>query len=157
MADTDPPNSAQGRESFDAVTGNTLVHFLNRNIAPYATNTLGPKFDLIPVKQQKDLMINHARMYAQQEYDRIMELVSVLQRQADEIRRRLEVTDAVHAAEYQFQPVMGHVYWIVWERQKQKTLLVVTGPNDWSTGVPPDYEYQTQVRYMGDHTWMEIE
>ena len=153
---SDELNSAKGRDSFDIVTGNTVVNFFNRNITPYATSTLGPKFDLVPVEKQKDLMINHARMYAQQEYDRIMELVAVLQKQADDIKRRLQVTDAVHGAEYQFSPVMGNLYWIVWETRRQKTLLVVTGPNDWSTGVPETYEYVAQVKYMGDHTWMEI-
>ena len=152
----DELNSAKGRDSFDIVTGNTVVNFFNRNVTPYATSTLGPKFDLIPVERQKDLMINHARMYAQQEYDRIMELVSVLQRQADDIKRRLDVADAVHAAEYQFQVVMGNNYWLVWETRRQKTLLVMTGPADWNTGAPESYEYLMQVRYMGDHTWMEI-
>jgi len=157
MADSDQSNSAKGRDSFDVSTGNTLVHFFNRNVTPYATSTLGPKFDLVPVEKQKDLMINHARMYAQQEYDRIMELVAVLEKQAQQIKRRLEVTDAVHAAEYQFSPVMGNSYWLVWEKRKQKTLLVHNGPNDWSTGIPEDYEYITPVKYMGDHTWLELD
>ena len=156
MADTDPPNSAKGRESFDVETGNTLVHFFNRNVTPYATSTLEPKFDLVPVEKQKDLMINHARMYAQQEYDRIMELVTVLQRQADDIRRRLDVTDAVYAAEYNFQIVMGNCYWLVWHKRLEKNLLVHTGPDDWNTGVPEDYKYMMQVKYMGDHTWQEV-
>jgi len=153
---TDDLNSARGRDSYDIVTGNTIVSHFNRNITPYATSTLGPKFDLIPVEKQKDLMINHARMYAQQEYDRIMELVAVLQKQAEDIQRRLAVTDAVHAAEYNFQVVMGNCYWLVWEQQKQKNLLVMTGPNDWATGIPPNYDYIMQVKYMGDHTWLEI-
>jgi hypothetical protein len=95
-------------------------------------------------------------MYAQQEYDRIMELVNVLQKQANDIKRRLDVTDAVHAAEYQFSPVMGNCYWLVWDKRKEKTLLVLTGPTEWSTGAPEDYEYITNVKYMGDHTWLEI-
>jgi hypothetical protein len=85
-----------------------------------------------------------------------MQLVEVLEKQAQDIRRRLEITDAVHAAEYQFQLVMGNCYWLVWCTRKQKTLLVLTGPNDWSTGKPIDYEYVAKVKYMGDHTWMEI-
>lgn len=36
-------------------------------------------------------------------------------------------------------------------------LLSQTGPADWSTGAPEDYEYISQVKYMGDHTWLEIE
>ena len=149
-------NTAKGRDSFDITTGNTLVHFFNRNITPYATSTAGPKFDLVPVAKQKDLMINHARMYAQQEYDRIMQLVAVLEKQAQDIQRRLDVTDAVYAAEYDFQIVMGNCYWLVWHKRHEKNLLVLTGPTDWSTGVPVDYQYIMQVKYMGDHTWQEV-
>ena len=152
----DESNSAKGRTSFDVATGNTLVHFFNRNVTPYATESGGPKFDLIPVEKQKDIMINHARMYAQQEYDRIMELVSVLEKQAQAIKRRLDVTDAVYAAEYQFQIVMGNCYWLVWHKRHEKNLLVLNGPKDWSTGIPEDYQYIMQVKYMGDHTWLEV-
>ena len=150
-------NIAKGRDSYYSTSTGTMIPFFNRNVTPYATEAGGPKFDLVPVTKQKDIMINHARMYAQQEYDRIMELVSVLEKQAQQIKRRLDVTDAVHAAEYQFQVVMGQCYWLVWDTRKEKMLLVLTGPDDWATGVPNNYEYQTQVKYMGDHTWLEIE
>jgi len=149
-------NSADGRLSYDSTSTGELIPFFNRNVSPYPTESGGPKFDLIPVTKQKDLMINHARMYAQQEYDRIMELVTVLQKQAHDIKRRLEVTDAVHAAKYQFQVVMGKCYWLVWDQRKNKTILTHNGPADWSSGPPVDYEYITQVKYMGDHTWMEV-
>ena len=149
-------NLAKGRNSYDSTSTGVMIPFFNRNITPYATEAGSVRFDLIPVEKQKDLMINHARMYAQQEYDRIMELVSVLEKQAQEIKRRLEVTDAVHAAEYQFSPVMGKEYWLAWDKRKERTMLVHNGPNDWSTGAPEDYEYITQVKYMGDHTWLEI-
>jgi hypothetical protein len=153
----DSNNSAKGRDSFDMQTGNSLVSFINRNVTPYPTEVGAPAFDLVPVTQQKDIMLNVARLHAQQEYDRIMDVVAVLQKQADDIRRRLEVTDMVHAAEYQFQVVMGNSYWLVWHRRRERTLLVMTGPTEWNTGVPEDYEYLTQVRYMGDHTWLEID
>jgi hypothetical protein len=150
-------NLAKGRHSYDAKIGDSVVPFFNRNVSEYPTEAGGPKFDLIPVTKQKDIMINHARIYAQQEYDRIMELVTVLQKQAEGIKRRLDVTDAVHAAEYQFQVVMGQCYWLVWDKRKEHILLTQHGPDDWSSSAPEDYVYQTQVKYMGDHTWMEIE
>jgi hypothetical protein len=153
---TDKSNIIKGRNSYDSTSTGTLVPFLNRNVTPYATEAGGPKFDLIPVTEQKDLMINHARMYAQQEYDRIMSLVHVLEEQAEQIRRRLEITDAVHAAEFQFRLVMGNCYWLVWQTRLEKMLLVLTGPTNWSTGAPEDYQYLAEVKYMGDHTWMEI-
>ena len=150
-------NSAKGRTSYDSTSTGSFIPFFNRNVTPYATESGGPKFDLIPVTKQKDIMINHARIYAQQEYDRIMQLVAVLEKQAQSIKRRLEVTDAVHGAEYNFQPVLGNCYWLVWEKRKEKTLLVLTGPTDWNTGIPDTYDYVAQVKYMGDHTWMELD
>jgi hypothetical protein len=149
-------NLAKGRNSYDSTGTGVMIPFFNRNVTPYATEAGGPKFDLVPVTKQKDLMINHARIYAQQEYDRIMELVAVLEKQAQGIKRRLEVTDAVHAAVYQFQVVMGKEYWLVYDTRKQHTLLTQHGPDDWSSSAPEDYEYITRVKYMGDHTWLEL-
>ena len=156
MSDEPNSNSAKGRTSYDSTSTGTIIPFFNRNVSEYPTEAGGVKFELVPVTKQKDLMINHARIYAQQEYDRIMELVAVLEGQAQAIKRRLEITDSVHAAVYQFQPVMGNTYWIVWDKRKEHTLLTQHGPNDWSSSAPEDYEYKAQVKYMGDHTWMEI-
>lgn len=150
-------NIAKGRNSYDANVGNTLVTFFNRNISPYATDIGGPKFDLVPVTKQKDIMLNVSRMYAQQEYDRIMELVSVLQKQAEQIKRRLEITDAIHAAKYEFQVFHGQIYWLVYDSIINNTRLCHTGPNDWNTGIPNQYEYICAVKQLGDHTWIEIE
>ena len=149
-------NILKGRDSFDATTGNVLVPFINRSAVPYATESSGPKFDLVPVEKQKDIMLNVARMHAQQEYDRIMELVSVLERQASQIKRRLEITDAVHAAEYQFQIAHGNVYWLVYDSRKNINRLCMRGPEGWSSGPPEDYQYIAQVQWLGDHSWIEV-
>lgn len=150
-------NSAKGRTSFDVTTGNTLVHFFNRNITPYATEAGGFKFDLVPVEKQKDIMINVARMHAQQEYNRIMDLVTVLSKQADDIKRRLDITDMVHAAKYEFQIAHGHIYWLVFDTRKNHTRLVLHGPTEWATGAPEEYEYICRVRWLGDYTWQEVD
>lgn len=154
---TDKTNISKGRNSFDVKIGDSLVPFFNKNITPYPTEIGGPKFDLVPVKEHKDLMLNVARMHAQQEYDRIMEMVAVLQKQADQIKRRLYITDAVHSAEYNFQLFHGQSYWLVFNNFKNVIILTVMGPNDWSSGSPIHYEYISRVRYMGDSTWIEID
>jgi len=150
-------NNAKGRKSFDATSGNVLVEFINRNISEYPTEVSGPKFDLVPVKKQKDLMINAARMHAQQEYDRIMELVAVLQSQASQIKERLDLTDMVHAAELDFQLYPGQVYWLVHDENQQSTRLTQTGPQDWSTGAPKHYRYICRIKWLGDYTWIRTE
>ena len=150
-------NSAKGRNSFDISTGNTLVSFFNRNVTPYPTEAGSVKFDLIPVEKQKDIMVNVARMHAQQEYDRIMDLVRVLETQAAQIKQRLDITDMVHSAKYDFQTYHGQIYWLVHDTRRGYTILSHTGPDDWSTGKPDNYEYITKVKWLGDYTWIEVD
>jgi len=157
MLMTDKPNSAKGRTSFDAELGTGLVNFFNKNVTPYPTDVGAPAFDLVPVEKQKDIMLNVARLHAQQEYQRIMDLVAVLQKQADQIKRRLELTDAVHAAKYQFQVAHGNTYWLLYDTKDQCTRLSILGPNDWSSGPPVQYEYLTRVKWMGDYSWIEVD
>jgi hypothetical protein len=157
MTDKDKPNSADGRDSYDSTSTGDLIQFFNKNVTPYPTEVGAPKFDLIPVEKQKDIMVNVARMHAQQEYNRITELVEVLQRQAAELKRRLDVTDMVHAARYEFQVYHGQSYWLVNDTKRGGTRLTHQGPNDWTTGAPAEYEYVCQVKWLGDYTWIEVD
>ena len=149
-------NLAKGKDSYDAEIGGELVAFFNKNITPYATEVGGPAFDLIPIEKQKDIMVNVARMHAEQEYNRIMDVVRVLQKQADEIKRRLYITDAVHAAEYQFQVYHGQSYWLCCDTKINRTRLIHHGPNEWTTGAPENYQYIAKVKWLGDYTWQEV-
>jgi hypothetical protein len=96
-------------------------------------------------------------MHAQQEYDRIMELVAVLQRQADDIKRRLDITDMVRAATYNFQTYHGQYYWLVQDNRKNCTRLEHLGPSDWSSSPPVEYQYICRIQWLGDHTWKEVD
>jgi hypothetical protein len=149
-------NLAKGRDSYDATVDNSLVAFFNRNVTPYPTEVGGPKLDLVPVTQRKDIMLNAARMHAEQEYNRITDLMTVLAKQAAELKRRLDITDMVHAAEYQFQPAHGQTFWLLYDSAIENTRLIMQGPTDWTTGKPDKYEYICQVQWLGDYTWTEV-
>ena len=156
MSDQKRSNLAKGKDSYDSKMGDNLVAFFNKNVTPYPTEVGGPAFDLIPISKQKDIMINVARMHGQQEYNRIMELVAVLQKQAASIKRRLEVTDWVHAAKYQFQIAHGQCYWLAFDKWKGGTILTMHGPNDWSSSAPDWYDYICRVKWLGDYSWIEV-
>jgi hypothetical protein len=157
MTDKKKPNSADGRDSYDSTSSGELIQFFNKNVTPYPTEVGGPAFDLIPVEKQKDIMVNVARMHARQEYSRIMELVAVLQRQADEVRKRVDITDLVHAAKYTFQIYHGQCYWLARDSRRGGTILVQTGPDEWTTTPPEYYEYICRVKWLGDYTWIEVD
>ena len=150
-------NISKGRNSYDSSFGNVVVPFFNRNVTPYPTEAGGPAFDLVPVTRQKDIMLNVARMHAEQEYNRIMELVTVLQKQAADIKRRLDLTDMVHAAKYSFQIAHGQTYWLVQDHRRNELILCGMGPDSWSSSPPEGYEYIVAVKWLGDHTWIEVE
>ena len=122
----------------------------------YPMEVGAPKFDLVPVTKKKDIMVNAARMHAQQEYDRIMEIVRVLQKQAEELKWRLDLTDQVHAAQYQMELYPGQRYWLFNDTRKGGTALTPMGPHDWSCGKPENYDYIVQIQWLGDYTWLEI-
>ena len=153
----DKSNTAKGLKSYDSTLGNSLVSFFNRNVSEYPTDIGGPKFDLVPVTKQKDIMLNVARLHAQQEYDRIMQLVAVLQTQASSIKRRIDITDQVHAAEYGFQLYHGKCYWLAYDTNINKTILSFHGPDEWFCGKPENYQYIARVKWLGDYTWIEVD
>jgi hypothetical protein len=150
-------NLTDGRDSYDSTSTGELIEFFNNNVTPYPIEVGGPAFDLIPVEKQKDIMVNVARMHANQEYNRIMELVTVLQRQADEVRKRLDITDLVHSAKYSFQIYHGQCYWLAFDHRHSGTILVQTGPDEWATTKPDYYEYVCRVKWLGDYTWIEVD
>jgi hypothetical protein len=85
-----------------------------------------------------------------------MELVGVLQKQAEDIQQRLDLTDQVHGAVYDFQIAHGNIYWLLYDTEKKCTRLCLQGPEDWTTGKPQHYEYITRVKWLGDYTWIEV-
>ncbi len=157
MAKKKNSNVLKGRYSYDSEIGGELIAFLNRNVTPYPTEAGSPKFELVPVEKQKDIMLNVARMHAEQEYNRIMDLVAVLSKQANQIKRRLYITDAVHAAHYEFQIYHGQIYNLVWDSLRERTILEPMDEDRWTTGAPDYYEYIARVKWLGDYTWIEVD
>ena len=150
-------NRANGTRSRDAEIGSSIVEHINKSSSQYPTEVGAPCFDLVDVAKEKDIMLNVARMHAQQEYDRIMEMVSVLQSQAESIQRRLTITDAVHTAEYQFSPSHGGCYWLVKDLDSDSWRLTLTGPEEWTAGAPDAWQWFARIKWLGDYTWTEVD
>lgn len=148
-------NSAKGRDSRDLEVGDSVISFFNRNVSQYPTEVGSTFFAPVDVKEQKDLILNVARANAEQEYQRIMGLVRVLQEQAENLQKRLMLTELVHQAKFSFKPVVNSIYWLV--DVDGETVLTPLGPNDWSTGYPENYKYIDQLRFLGDFTWINVE
>lgn len=150
-------NKAKGQTSYDSTSTGQLIEFFNKNVMEYPTEVGSVKFDLVPVKKQKDLIINTARLNAQQEYNRILSLVNVLQKQALNLKRRLDISELVYQADYKFKIFPGNTYYLAEDIKKNKKILLQLGPDNWSNGKPDQYNYIASVKCLGDFTWIEVD
>ena len=130
----------------------------------YPTNIGAPKFEPLPIVSIKDKAKNIARYHANEkleelneQYQLVLKQAELIRNQAQKIIDRLEVTDKVLEAEYQFATVPYKTYYLVWDKRKQFYRLCLQGPDDWCTGAPIDWEYQHSVRLLGDGTWEIID
>ena len=129
------------------------------NHIEYPMEIGGQKFEVVDITEEKDKMLSIATMQAQQEYDRIMELVVVLKKQADDIKRRMNTTRLIHSAKFAFKVVPGKKYWLIEETRFVGDKIIILsslGPDDWSCGAPVSYRYITEVLCLGDFTWQEV-
>jgi hypothetical protein len=123
----------------------------------YPMEVGSPVFAPIKVTEEKDKAVNVARQNAKHEYDRIMEQANVLMKQAKALQSRLDVTEQVHAAKFSFNPLHGKVYHLYFDHRQQTNVLIQTGPDEWTCGVPEHWTFKLSVKKLGDSTWEEIE
>lgn len=150
-------NIAKGRNSKDATIGDIDVAFINHNISEYPVTVGAPNFSPVLIEKQKDIELNVAREHAKQEYERIMEMVRILQEQAKQLVDRVDATELVHNTEYSILINYTNIYHIYYDSVKQKNILTNIGPTNWCAGPPYYYEYIAAVRKKGDSTWEYVD
>ncbi len=93
-------------------------------------------------------------MYEQTEnqYRHLQEQMAVLAKQADLLRKRVEVSEQIYSSELRFEPIVGHTYH-VYLGHDGKSHLSMIGPDEWGRSDSPFAEHSATVRLMADHTW----
>jgi len=127
-----------------------------RSSLPYPMELGAPAFAPIAVEKEKDIILNVGKLHAQQEYDRIMEQVDVLKRQADNLVNRIAVSELMHTVTYGFQPRHNKVYYVYHDTQKDLHWASPTHPEEWSAGPGAHNKFVMAVKMLGDSTWQEV-
>jgi hypothetical protein len=130
---------------------------LKKATATYSLDRGAPKFDIIETKSKKDQHYNLAVQQAQKEFENLKQIADVINKQAQQIKERLEITELVYNAERSFTPVVGATYWIIKDTKKDNIQIVVLGPKDWSHGTPSNYEYLQEIKYLANGLWEKVE
>ncbi len=86
-----------------------------------------------------------------QQLAQIYRQMKLLAEQANDIKKRIEVSELIYNAELRFEPIIGHTYYL-YEKEDGKHLLSVIGPHQW--GRSKGYkEFISAAKLLADHTW----
>ena len=127
-----------------------------RHSLPYPMELGSPAFAPINVEKEKDILLNTSKLHAQQEYQRIMEQVEVLKKQADQLVNRMLVSEVMHTCVYHIKVVHGRTYYVYNNMLKNINWLSPIHPNGWSAGPGEHNKFVMAVKLMGDSSWQEV-
>jgi len=123
----------------------------------YPMEVGAPVFAPVAVKEEKDKSLNVAKLHAKQEYERIMEQVDVLRKQAESLMRRLDVTHIVHESDCSFNPGFNQTYYIYFSNIRNKNVVMCMHADQWCIGgIPEHLNFIVAIRKKGDSTWEEV-
>lgn len=133
---------------------NVEIYHKQMRILPYASSV-----GSVAIRPTKEGVIKHKALSAMEEQtnmqlDQIRRQIELLARQAQEIRKRKELSLMIYEARLSFKPQMGHTYHL-YERKDGSLMLSLVAPNEWG-GAGPFKQFISSVRLLADHTWVEI-
>jgi hypothetical protein len=92
-------------------------------------------------------------MYEQTNYQlaQIQKQVELMLAQANEIKKRISISEKVYTAKLSFEPFVGNIYHLYKKEEAYQLLLV--GPNEWGKSKKNSLEFIESVKLLSDHTW----
>ena len=133
---------------------NTEIYHKQLSVLPYASSV-----GSVAIRPTKEGVIKHKALSAMEEQtnmqlDQIRQQIELLARQAQEIRKRKELSLLIYEARLGFKPQIGHVYHL-YEKKDGSHMLSLIAPGEWG-GAGPFKQFVSSVRLLADHTWVEI-
>jgi hypothetical protein len=132
------------------------VYHRQLSVLPYAHSVTGVA--IVPNAQGT---IKHKALQAMSEQtdmhlDQIRKQIEVLAMQANEIKRRKDLSMVIYDAKINFVPQIGQVYHLYEKNNGEHTLSLVS-PSDWGGGSGPYKAHLGSVKLLADHTWTEVD
>jgi hypothetical protein len=93
------------------------------------------------------------REQTQKQLMQIKKQFDLLQQQAKEITRRMEVSEKIYMADIPFEPFVGHTYHLYYHKKENKYKLMMISPEEWGNKKPENLEFVSTVKLLSDYTW----
>lgn len=134
---------------------NVEVYHKQLSVLPYASSV-----GSVAIRPTEEGVIKHKALLAMEQQtdmqlDQIRQQIELLARQAQELRKRKELSLMIYEAKLNFQPVIGQTYYM-YEKKDGTHLLSLVSPKEWG-GSGPFKQFVSAVKLLADHTWIEVE
>src|SRR3989339_866645 len=144
----------EGYETNGKEFKNVEVYHKQLSVLPYSASVAG-----VAIRPTKEGVIKHKALSAMEDQtnmqlDQIKQQIELLAKQAQEIRKRKELSMIIYEAKLSFKPQIGQVYHL-YEKRDNTHLLSLVAPQEWGTH-GPFKQFVSSVKLLADHTWVEV-
>lgn len=96
-------------------------------------------------------------MYQQTEgqLQQIQKQVELMLAQANEIKRRISISEKIYQAKMAFEPFVGNVYHL-YSKHGEHVLMMIA-PEEWGKTKKDYLQFVASVKLLSDHTWEILE
>lgn len=134
---------------------NKEIYHKQLSVLPYASSV-----GSVAIKPTSEGNIKHKALLAMEQQtemqlDQIRQQIELLARQAQELRKRKELSLMIYNARLSFSPVIGQTYFM-YQKQDGSYMLSLVSPREWGGG-GPFKQFEGAVKLLADHTWMEVD
>jgi hypothetical protein len=145
----------QGENPAGELFTNIEVFHKQLSVLPYASSV-----GSVAIRPTEAGVIKHKALLAMEQQtdmqlDQIRQQIELLARQAQELRKRKELSLMIYEAKLNFQPVIGQTYYM-YEKKDGTHLLSLVSPREWG-GSGPFRQFVSALKLLADHTWVEVE
>jgi len=144
----------QGNKEDGTPFTNIEIYHKQLSVLPYASSA-----GSVAIRPTKEGVIKHKALSAMEDQtnmqlNQIREQIELLARQAQEIRKRKELSLMIYEAKITFKPQIGQTYH-VYEKIDGSHVLSLVAPSEWGGGSGPFAGFVATVKLLADHTWVE--
>lgn len=133
---------------------NIEIYHKQMSVLPYSSSVAG-----VAIRPTKEGVIKHKALSAMEDQtnmqlDQIRQQVELLAKQAQEIRKRKELSMMIYETRLTFKPQIGHTYHL-YEKNNGDNMLSMVAPNEWGKS-GPFKQFISSIKLLADHTWIEV-
>ncbi|CAN5561304.1 DUF2452 domain-containing protein [soil metagenome] len=124
---------------------------LNPGLIPFAHHIGGVVIKAEDQGKVKGRAMAAMKEQAEKQMNQLYRQMQILAEQANEIKKRVEVSHRIYNSHISFEPLIGQTYYL-YEKESGEDILSIIGPDEWGKKIPFK-AYLAEVKLLSDHTW----